>query len=99
MLSGKDFKVERIGFAGGEAYSDFEHIPKPIPLSIKSGQIYEFTIRIDEKTIEIEVDRILQQTIKRPTEVCGRVGLRPWRSKMDITNFIVNENKEAEQND
>jgi hypothetical protein len=37
-------------------------------------------------------------SLKRPTGVEGRVGLRPWRSNLTCTRFVVSEIKlDAEQ--
>lgn len=81
--------MERVGFKGGPEGRDFEHVTDPVPLPIQRGKSYKFVVRVNAESIEIDVNDERLQTLERPTGVVGRVGLRPWRSKMDCTTFIA----------
>jgi hypothetical protein len=89
LLTGSTLLVERIGFHGEEDYRDFEHITDTVPLTITSGESVRFTVAVDNTRIHISVNDVLAQSLERPSGVVGRVGLRPWRSKMDCTSFVV----------
>jgi len=92
LLTGTELLVERVGFEGGSETQDFEHITDPTPLPIEKGKSYEFEVRVGADMIEIDVNNERVLSLKRPKGVEGRVGLRPWRSKMDCTTFIVMAN-------
>lgn len=89
LLTGSEILVERVGFNGGLEGRDYEHVTEPVLLPIDSGQSYMFTVRVNVDTIDIEVNDRSIQSLKRPRGVVGRVGLRPWRSQMDCTQFVA----------
>ncbi len=89
LLTGSELSVERVGFKGGSEGRDFEHITEPVSLPIESGKSYAFEVKLDANRIEINVNGKCVQSLDRPTGVVGRVGLRPWRSKMDCTMFVA----------
>lgn len=88
MITGSEILLERIGFQGEAAHRDYEHITEEILLRVENAVALKFRILIG-KGIDIFVNNRLVLSTKRPTGVVGRVGLRPWRSKMDCTEFTV----------
>jgi len=90
MLTGEELLLERIGFKGGDVFRDYEHITKGVLLPIEEGIHYKFIIKIG-KTIEAFLDNRKLLSMKRPTGVVGRVGLRPWRSQLECMKFTVEE--------
>jgi hypothetical protein len=86
LLTGTELLVEQNDWSAGSKWS---HITAPVPFEIKTGVPYAINVVVDDKRIEIRVNNGLMQTLERPSGVWGRVGLRPWRSKMDCTKFIV----------
>jgi hypothetical protein len=94
-LSGDDLQLERVGFGRDKAYRDFEHITQRIPLKIQARHKVEFAVQVDLQQVKIFANGTLVESIDRPTGVVGRVGLRPWRSKMDCTQFVVSEERSA----
>ncbi|MDD5680381.1 MAG: toll/interleukin-1 receptor domain-containing protein [Candidatus Omnitrophica bacterium] len=91
LISGSDILLERIGFQGGATHRDYEHITDAIELRIEKGTTFDFRVLVTKEKIEIFVNNRSILSIKRPTGVVGRVGIRPWRSKMDCTLFTVTE--------
>jgi cellulose biosynthesis protein BcsQ len=89
LLSGRSIRLERIGFRGGNAYRDFEHLSGEAPLPIELGQALDFHIRVDEAVLTVDIDdrRVLALPILSAAR--GKVGLRPWRSAMRCTKFVV----------
>ena len=91
LLTGAAVLIERVGFHAEEAYRDFEHVTDLVSLPILSGRPIQFTVSIDDRQIDVFVNEDLLTTVSRPQGVAGRVGLRPWRSKMDCIKFVVFE--------
>jgi hypothetical protein len=89
LLTGKEVLVEKIGFGGGPAGQDYNHVTAPYPFVMQVGKSYSFKVVIDEKSITVYVDGLQLLCMDRPLGVVGRVGLRPWRSQMDCTQFTV----------
>lgn len=93
LLTGSKLLVERIGFHGDEAFRDFEHITDQTSITIESGVPIEFKVSVYLERVEIFANGALIQSLKRPSGAVGRVGMRPWRSKMDCTKFVVCEHR------
>ncbi len=91
LITGSELLVERIGFHGGSEGQDYEHCTRPVSLPIQRALSYRFRITVNAKAVEIAVGGKIIQTLPRPTGVKGRVGLRPWRSQLDCTDFVVHE--------
>lgn len=89
LITGAEILVERVGFNGGSDGQDFQHITDSQALRIVPEHPYRFEVNIGASEITIEVDEKRLISLKRPTGVVGRVGLRPWRSKLDCTKFVV----------
>lgn len=89
LLTGTELLIERVGFRGGSEGRDYEHVTEPIALSIDSGKSYLFEVRVSADRVDVSVNDRHVQSLERPTGVTGRVGLRPWRSQVDCTEFIV----------
>ncbi len=86
LLTGDELLLERVGFKGG---SEAEHITDWCPARIESGKSHAFVLKFNQQEIQVYLDGKHIKTLDRPTGVVGRVGLRPWRSKMDCTRFVV----------
>ena len=86
LITGDELLIERVGFK--EARSA-EHITDPVPLKITNQSFYTFEARIYPGKVAIAVDQKLLLTAERPVGSVGRVGLRPWRSNLRCTRFVV----------
>jgi hypothetical protein len=89
LLTGSELLLERNDWAAVKPIPKFAHITKPVPFVIESGVPYEFKVAVGEKNVQVFVRKETILTVERPTGVVGRVGLRPWRSTMDCTRFLV----------
>jgi hypothetical protein len=94
LLTGAELLIERIGFNGGVETRDYERITDPIPFRPANEKPNIFEVRVNADKIEVHVNDKYVQSMERPTGVVGRVGLRPWRSKMDCTLFTVTGNNQ-----
>lgn len=97
MMTGEELVVEKVGYNGGEAYRDFEHITHSVPLSVDTHDKYQITIRVGSENVEVVVNDAPKLSFPRPTGIVGRVGLRPWRSQMSCEQFSVSEESGSEQ--
>lgn len=91
LLTGKRLLIEQIGFNGGEAYRDFQHISEEVSFPIDEDIVYDLTLSVSDSLIDIFVEGQRLLSLMRSTGMVGRVGLRPWRSQMECTSFIVSE--------
>jgi hypothetical protein len=91
LLTGEAILVERIGFNGGNEHSDFEHITSETPFPIEPRRPVTVNLNVNREQISVSSSGKVLITLPRPTGVTGRVGLRPWRSKMDCLKFSVSE--------
>jgi hypothetical protein len=95
LLTGSGVLIERVGFKGDKAHRDFEHKTKLTFLPIQPGKPTDFKVCADVRRIEVFANGQRVLSMGRPPGVVGRVGLRPWRSKMDCTKFMVVEQAEV----
>lgn len=88
LLSGNDLLLERNGFAETDQRR-FRHLTDAVPFPVQPGQPVSLDINVTEDTIRVYSDGSLLMAHERPQGATGRVGLRPWRSKMDCLKFKV----------
>jgi hypothetical protein len=89
LLTGSHLLVERNGLDAIDGRSQFEHITKRVPFQIENGKSYNIKVQVGANDIKVFTNDTLSLSLDRPRGIVGRVGLRPWRSKMDCTRFIV----------
>jgi hypothetical protein len=89
LLTGESMLIERCGFGGGRDTRDFDRLTKPVPLAISPGEPVRLVVTVDDSTVSVTSKGREVLVAPRPEGVVGRVGIRPWRSKVDITNFVV----------
>ena len=92
LLSGQRLVLERTGLRGKDDRHEFRHLSDETALCIEEDVAYHFTANVTEKTISVLVNGIPHLTVERPPGIVGRVGLRPWRSQMTCSRFLVSEN-------
>jgi hypothetical protein len=92
LLNQERMFIELIGDRGGDAYLDYKHIDDGIPFSLTEGTTYAITVTIEERRLAA---RILSPTAQwsysaaLPEDPIGRVGLRPWRSRIECEKFAI----------
>lgn len=92
LFTGKKVLLEGVGLHGGDDYRDFVHLDNGVELQIVDGIEYRFAIKVSSKRIDLFIEDEMAYSIERPQEMYGRVGLRPWRSKIEVDYFEVIEN-------
>jgi hypothetical protein len=98
MFSGKRLLLEQIGQFGGDEYYDFRHIDEGIPFILKAACSYQIVIAVNDSIIEVVLNgrRVYSVAAPRGT-VVGRVGLRPWRSRLRCDCFEVGQSESARE--
>jgi hypothetical protein len=89
LLTGESMLIERCGFGGGRDTRDFDKLTTPVPLAILAGEPVRLIVTINDSTVSVSANGRDVLSAPRPLGVVGRVGIRPWRSKVDITSFVV----------
>jgi hypothetical protein len=87
--------LELIGDSGGDAYSDFKHLDAGIPFQLQSEQTYDVGLYVCAGELAFEVtdsySRRWSYTARLADRPLGRVGLRPWRSRVKCGLFKVSQ--------
>lgn len=91
LFSGHTLMVERNEFDAPDKSKRFVHLTSEVPLLIEKDKQLEFSLEVGLETIEVRANQNKIVTLSRKPGAVGRVGLRPWRSQMHCTRFIVAE--------
>jgi Effector-associated domain 11 len=83
--------LEGIGLYAGDDIMDFVHLDEGVPFIIEDNKEYEITLRLSQKRLMVFIDSKWVYNIAIPENFNGKVGLRPWRSKIECKHFEINE--------
>jgi hypothetical protein len=92
LLNQERMFLELIGDRGGDAYSDFRHLDDGIPFSLTEGTTYAISVTVAERRLAARIVGPNDQwsySAALPEDALGRVGLRPWRSRIECEKFVV----------
>jgi hypothetical protein len=92
LLTGSRLLLEAIGFEGSDDYGDSKHLNEGVKLELSDDRTYDFGLSVTQAAIDVFVDNILRYSVSVPRDLHGRVGLRPWKSKVLCSKFMVSEN-------
>lgn len=88
-LSGESVFVEKIGFRGYDEYFDFEHVTDEVALELRVDESYEFSLVVNRGDLVFVCNDVTILRASLGERAVGRVGLRPWRSKVVCERFEV----------
>lgn len=91
LFTGERILLEGIGIYGGDEYLDFVHFDAGVEFKLNIEQDYEITMNIGAKWIDVFIDNEKIYTVRKPEDMIGRVGIRPWRGKVECKYFEVRE--------
>ena len=91
LFTGKRILLELIGEKGGPVFHDYKHIDEGAEFLVKTGQLYEIELAVHTNSLLVVIDGHKVYECPFNQEITGRVGLRPWRSKIDLEFFEVSE--------
>jgi hypothetical protein len=91
-FSGKEAFIELIGSNEGDEYIDYEHLTPSVPFALVENVLYDFEIQADQNRIQVLNSGRKLLDLELPFgPLVGRVGLRPWRSRIKCEKFSVVE--------
>lgn len=91
LFSGRRILLEAIGFNGGDDYLDAFHLEDGVEFDLEEERLYALTISVSSKAIVVFVDNKKIYFVETPHDLLGRVGIRPWRSRIDCAYLEVYE--------
>lgn len=80
-----------IGDQGGPVHLDFQHVTPPIPFLLEDGRHYDLEMVVGDGQLTLSVDGIETYSTALGEDVEGRVGIRPWRSRVESDHFLIEE--------
>ncbi len=90
MFTGDKLVLELVGGRGGAEYGDFHHLANAGRFLINDATDYSIRVQLRAGTLTVTVDDIrVLETDQLPISSDGRVGLRPWRSRIICSRFEV----------
>lgn len=91
VFTGNKVIFEAVGFNEKSDYLDSRHLHEGASFPIIEGKTYDFVISSSKETLEVFVDghSIYLFSLEKP--IYGKVGLRPWRAKIECDYFEVCE--------
>jgi hypothetical protein len=91
LITRTSLRLEEVGGGGGTDYWDFKHLSPASVLELKEGEEYDLAIMVSEQTLDVHINDGIVLTHKLSTQRSGKVGIRPWRSRVEITFLEVTE--------
>ncbi len=92
LFSGYRILLEAVGFQTGDEMSDFLHLDNGIPIFIEENRWNSLVIRVTNTVINVIINEVFMYSVRRPDNLYGNIGIRPWRSNFKCRKFEINEN-------
>lgn len=89
LFSGEYISLEEIGSEGQDDYYDFRQLAKNTPFKVEEGRLYQILISLTQRHINVFIDEKMIYSVASPRSLKGRVGIRPWRGKVECDYFEV----------
>ena len=93
MFTGTQVLLKLVGDRGGTVFRDFQHINEGVPFSLESERYYNVALAMRNNRLAVTIDDAETYSVAFSADPVGRVGLRPWRSKIESDRFDVQEEK------
>ena len=91
LLTGSRMLLEAIGMDDGDAYRDFRHLDTGVVFQLAEDREYTFTLTVTPHVVDVFVDNVRLYSVSAPRGFLGKVGIRPWRSRISASFFEVAE--------
>jgi hypothetical protein len=91
-MTGDRLLLELVGGRGGGAYEDFEHIDDGVNFDLQKGKDYVLSIAASKDALRVKLRgdcEPVDYNLRLREPLVGRVGMRPWRSAMQCSQFNV----------
>jgi hypothetical protein len=74
--------LEQVGTDASDDFIDYTHLDEGVPFSLATGECHHFLVRGLGDTLLVFVDDQLVYNVAKPPGLSGRMGIRPWRSRV-----------------
>ena len=91
LFTGSRLLLESIGLNKEDTSLDAVHLDKGVNFNLEDTRLYKITISVGPEAITVFVDDRRVYFIRTPNHLLGKVGIRPWRSRVECSYFEVNE--------
>ena len=91
VFTGRRAIFEAVGFNNRPDYLDSRHLHDGIPFSVVEGKTYDFVITISKESMQVFLDGHSFFSISLSKPIYGKVGLRPWRARIECDYYEVSE--------
>lgn len=91
LFTGKKVLLELVGDKGGPVFSDYKHIDEGVEFKIEHAHYYTLDVVVRNNCLNLKIDNQDVYSMAFHESPVGRVGLRPWRSRLDSDRFDVKE--------
>lgn len=92
LMNHERLRVELIGDRGGDAYNDYLPFDPGVPFKLKQDETYAVDVTANARDLGISVrsrSGTVAHDLTLPEMPVGRVGLRPWRSRIECEAFEI----------
>ena len=90
MFTGTRLLLEHIGSRDGDEYFDYQHLDEGVPFRLEVNRPYDLVVHARQNALTVYCDaREVYAVGLAQALSSGRVGLRPWRSRMKCERFEV----------
>ena len=89
MFTGDRLLMEAIGMRGGSEYRDFSHLDDGVPFQIEEEREYTIGVSLSHSMCDVFIDDKRLYSLVMQESPVGKVGLRPWRSRINCKHFEV----------
>lgn len=91
LFSGTRLLLEEVGSWGGSHYRDYRHLDAGVEFSVEEAKWYSIAILVNLPIIDVFIDDRRVYSVTAPPNLVGKVGLRPWRSRIECSHFHLTE--------
>jgi hypothetical protein len=91
MFTGRRVLLELVGAKGGPVARDYEHLDEGVDFLIEPSRYYDLDLVVSHGTLTLNIDGDKHYQTGFALSPHGRVGLRPWRCKLESDLFEVVE--------
>lgn len=89
MFTGAKLQLELIGEKGGTVFQDFQHLDDGVTFPLKHGEWIDLEVTVAKSKLVAKIGTELVYSCFFGAEPVGRVGLRPWRTRIESDRFNI----------
>ena len=91
LFTGSRILLEEVGSGGRDAYFDFQHLDAGTEFQIEEAREYLVALSVGTDSLIVHINNVMIYSTRTPRDPRGKVGLRPWRARLECDQFDVAE--------